>query len=118
MISLEVDLGSRSYPIYIGENLLQDSSVFAKHVRGHLSIIVTNPTISSLYGHLVESTLKNIGQQVVQVVIPEGEEHKTWQTLQLIFDGLMNAGADRKSTIFALGECCWRYGRLCCLHPL
>ena len=103
MISLEVELGSRSHPIYIGEHLLQDSNLFAKHVRGHLSIIVTNPTISALYGHQVESTLKKVGQQVVQVVIPEGEEYKTWETLQLIFDGLMKAGADRKSTIFALG---------------
>jgi len=103
MKSLEVDLGNRSYPIYIGENLLQDSTIFAKHIQGHLSIIVTNPTISKLYGQQVESTLKNIGQKVVQVIIPEGEEYKTWQTLQLIFDGLMSAGADRKSTIFALG---------------
>jgi 3-dehydroquinate synthase len=103
MNTLQVDLGNRSYPIYIGENLLQNHALFAPHVRGHLSIIVTNPTIAPLYADHVEESLKKIGQKVVRVIIPDGEAHKNWETLQLIFNGLMEAGADRKSTIIALG---------------
>jgi 3-dehydroquinate synthase len=103
MNTLQVDLGNRSYPIYIGENLLQNHALFAQHVRGHLSIIVTNPTIAPLYADEVENSLKKIDQQVVRVIIPDGEAHKNWETLQLIFNGLMEAGADRKSTIIALG---------------
>ncbi len=103
MKTLQVDLGIRSYPIYIGENLIQNHELFAPHVRGHLSIIVTNPTIAPLYADQVENALKQIGQQVVRVIIPDGEAHKNWETLQLIFNGLMEAGADRKSTIIALG---------------
>lgn len=101
MRSLQVELGDRSYPIYIGENLLQDTALYAKHVQGHLSIIVSNPTIASLYADPVEQALRDIGQQVVRIILPDGEAHKNWETLQIIFDGLMKAGADRKSTIFA-----------------
>lgn len=103
MRSLQVELGDRSYPIYIGENLLQDTALYAKHVQGHLSIIVSNPTIAALYADPVEQSLRAIGQQVVRIILPDGEAHKNWETLQMIFDGLMKAGADRKSTIFALG---------------
>jgi 3-dehydroquinate synthase len=103
MKTLHLDLGTRSYPIYIGENLLGDSSLFAKHVTGHLSIVVTNVTVAPLYADQVEKSLRAIGQQVVRIVLPDGEEHKHWQTLQTIFDGLLKSGADRKSTIFALG---------------
>ncbi len=103
MKTLQVKLGDRSYPIYIGENLLQDFGLFSKHVKGHLSFIVTNPTIESLYANQVEASLIKAGQKVVRVILPEGEAFKNWETLQLIFDGLLKAGADRKSTIFALG---------------
>ena len=103
MKNLQVNLADRSYPIYIGENLLQDANLLGKHVTGHISFIITNPTIASLYADQVESSLQKAGQKVVRIVLPEGEEFKNWETLQLIFDGLLQAGADRKSTIIALG---------------
>jgi len=103
MKSLIVELGERSYPIYIGEHLLSNASIFAGHVSGHLSIIITNETVAPLYADTVETTLKEIGQQVVRIVLPDGEAFKNWETLQKIFDGLLIHGADRKSTIFALG---------------
>jgi 3-dehydroquinate synthase len=103
MKTLTVHLGERSYPIYIGENLLNQPSLFKPHVKGHLSIIVTNVTVAPLYADQVESSLHQIGQEVVRIVLPDGEAHKNWETLQTIFDGLLKSGADRKSTIFALG---------------
>lgn len=103
MKSLHLELGSRSYPIYIGENLLEQQDLLARHIHGHLSIIVTNPTVAALYAQRVENALVKIGQKVVRVILPDGEAHKNWSTLQLIFDGLIQAGADRKSTIIALG---------------
>ena len=103
MKNLQVNLVDRSYPIYIGENLLQDSNLLGKHVKGNLSFIITNPTIESLYAHQVESSLIKAGQKVIRIILPDGETFKNWETLQLIFDGLLKAGADRKSTIFALG---------------
>jgi 3-dehydroquinate synthase len=103
MKTLHLELGERSYPIYIGEHLLQNDSLFKEHIHGHLSLIVTNPTVEALYADTVESSLLKIGQKVVRVVIPEGEAVKNWETMQLIFDGLLQSGADRKSTIIALG---------------
>jgi 3-dehydroquinate synthase len=103
MKTLTVDLGNRSYPIYIGENLLSRAELFEKHVSGHLSVIITNDTVAPLYADLVESTLQSVGQQTIRIVLPDGESFKTWETLQKIFDGLLSSGADRKSTIFALG---------------
>lgn len=103
MKTIRVDLGDRSYPIYIGENLIDDSNLYQPHIRGQLSAIVTNSTIEPLYADRVEKALSAIGQKVVRIVLPDGEVHKTWETLQLIFDGLLRAGADRKSTVIALG---------------
>jgi len=103
MKTLNLELGERSYPIYIGEHLLQNDSLFKEHIHGHLSLIVTNPTVAALYANTVEASLLKIGQKVVRVVIPEGEAFKNWETMQLIFDGLLQSGADRKSTIIALG---------------
>jgi 3-dehydroquinate synthase len=101
--TLQVHLGDRSYPIYLGQNLLDNSELFAKHVTGRLSVIITNLTIQPLFAHRVEASLKKIGQQVVSIVLPDGESHKNWETLQIIFDGLLKSSADRQTTIFALG---------------
>jgi 3-dehydroquinate synthase len=101
--TLQVHLGDRSYPIYLGQDLLDNSELFAKHVTGRLSVIITNLTIQPLFAHRVEASLKKIGQQVVSIVLPDGESHKNWETLQIIFDGLLKSSADRQTTIFALG---------------
>ena len=100
---LEVDLGERSYPIYIGQDLLDDASLFAKHTSGSLSVLITNVTVAPLYAGRVQASLEAIGQRVIQIVLPDGEAFKNWETLQTIFTGLLEAGADRKTTIFALG---------------
>jgi 3-dehydroquinate synthase len=103
MKTIQVELGARSYPIYIGENLIDQIELYRPHINGRLSAIVTNATIEPLYADRVEKALTSLGQQVVRIVLPDGEAFKTWETLQLIFDGLLRAGADRKSTVIALG---------------
>ncbi len=103
MKTIRVELGDRSYPIYIGVDLLKQTDLFAPHLKGKLTAIVTNTTVDPIYGAQVQKTLENLGQRVVKIILPDGEVHKHWETLQLIFDGLLKAGADRKSTIVALG---------------
>jgi 3-dehydroquinate synthase len=103
MKTIHVELGTRSYPIYIGPNLIDQIELYRPHINGQLSAIVTNATIEPLYADRVENALTSLGQQVVRIVLPDGEVYKTWDTLQLIFDGLLRAGADRKSTVIALG---------------
>ncbi|MFC3607758.1 3-dehydroquinate synthase [Stutzerimonas tarimensis] len=101
MQSLQVELGDRSYPIYIGERLLEDGDLLKRHIRGKQVAIVSNETVAPLYLELVLRALA--GFSVTSVVLPDGEAHKNWQTLQLIFDGLLEARHDRRTTVVALG---------------
>lgn len=98
---LEVDLGERSYPIYVGEGLLSRVEHFAPHIAGKQVAIVTNTTIEPLYLKTLQETLSGYQQKVV--VLPDGEAFKNWETLQLIFDGLLQARHDRRTTVIALG---------------
>lgn len=101
MRTLNVDLADRSYPIYIGDGLLDDPRYFEPHIRGRQVAIVTNETIAPLYLDRLKKTLS--GYNVTTVVLPDGEAYKQWETLQLIFDGLLQARHDRKTTLVALG---------------
>jgi len=101
--TLNVNLGDRSYPIFIGQDLLDDAQLFAQFSTSSASFIVTNTTVEALYADRLEASLKANGQQVVRIVLPDGEGFKTWETLQTIFTGLLESNADRKATIFALG---------------
>jgi 3-dehydroquinate synthase len=101
MQTLNVDLGERSYPIYIGAELLARSNVLASHIVGRHVAIVTNETVAPLYLAQLERLLE--GYAVTSLVLPDGERYKTWETLQLIFDGLLGARHDRRTTVIALG---------------
>ena len=101
MQTLHVDLGERSYPIFIGEQLLGRGELLAQYIRGKQVAIITNETVSPLY--IERFTQSLAGFNVIPVVLPDGEAHKNWQTLQLIFDALLSARLDRTATIIALG---------------
>lgn len=101
MQTLKVDLGERSYPIYIGEGLLDQPELLAPHIASRQVAIVSNETVAPLY---LERLSKALGAySVLPVVLPDGEAHKNWETLQLIFDGLLTARHDRRTTVVALG---------------
>lgn len=101
MQTLKVDLGERSYPIYIGEGLLDQPEWLTPHIAGRQVAIVSNETVAPLY---LERLSKTLGAySVLPVVLPDGEAHKNWETLQLIFDGLLTARHDRRTTVVALG---------------
>lgn len=103
MITVNVDLGERAYPINIGTGLIARTELFAPHIAGNSVTIVTNTTVDPLYGDTLRAALAPLGKRVTTVVLPDGEAHKTWQTLNLIFDALLGAQADRKTTLIALG---------------
>lgn len=98
---LEVDLGERSYPIYIGENLITRSEFYKNHIPSKQVLVVTNVTIAPLYLEQVKSALTDF--QVEVVVLPDGEEYKTINTLDDIFTGLLSKRFDRGCTLIALG---------------
>lgn len=103
MINVQVELGERAYPIHIGAGLIDRAELFAPHVRGKRIAIVTNTTVEPLYGARVRAALESLDKHVQTVVLPDGEAHKSWQTLNLIFDALLEQHADRKVTLIALG---------------
>ena len=102
-LTLNVDLGERSYPIVIGPGLLDDGALLARHIQGQKVAIVTNTTVAPLYLERVAGHLRGAGREVVEIVLPDGEEHKNWQSLNLVYDALLQAKCDRKTTLVALG---------------
>jgi len=103
MQTLEVALGERSYPIHIGAGLLARPELFAPHVRGRFAPVVTNATVAPLYAEAIERTLEAAGARTLRIVLPDGEAHKDWQTLDRIFARLLEARADRRTILVALG---------------
>lgn len=104
MKTLHVDLANRSYPIYIGTNLLEQKALFEPHLKSSTTVfIVSNTTVAPLYAKTLINTLSQLGKTFRLLELPDGESFKDWQHLQLIFDELLAHGADRQSMIIALG---------------
>ncbi len=101
MQTLQVNLAERSYPIYIGSGLLARGDLWASHIAGRQVAIVTNETVAPLYLDVVRAALAKY--ELATIVLPDGEAFKNWETLQQIFDGLLGARHDRRTTVVALG---------------
>ena len=97
---LQVDLGDRSYPIFIGSAELSRINLDT-YIQGQKVLIVTNDTIAPLYLDLVIDGLSE--KQVDVVVLPDGERFKNLDHLNLIFTTLLENQHDRKTTLIALG---------------
>jgi 3-dehydroquinate synthase len=101
MKKLLVELGDRSYPIYIGSGLLNQSELYAQHIKARQVVVVTNTTIAPLY---LDKILNNLlGFDVETVILPDGEQFKTLETVTHIFDKLLVSKFSRNSTLIALG---------------
>jgi len=99
---VRIELGERSYPIHIGEGLIGQIAALGLPAA-HAALIVTNTIVGPLYARALQASLQPHYAQVGVVVLPDGEAHKTWTTLQLIFDALLERGSDRKTVVYALG---------------
>lgn len=100
---VRIDLGQRSYSIVIGDGLLQDPATWEGLPKAAAALVVTNTTVKPLYCAQLQAALQKHYGKIHVVTLPDGEEHKHWQTLNLIFDALLERGADRKTVLFALG---------------
>ncbi|MGK0271015.1 MAG: 3-dehydroquinate synthase [Cocleimonas sp.] len=101
MNTLNVDLGDRSYPIFIGAGILNNSSLIQPYIKGRTTAVVSNTTVAPLYLkpiHKFTSEYKNI-----DVILPDGEEFKTMDTLGQVHTEMLTARCDRKTTLIALG---------------
>jgi 3-dehydroquinate synthase len=103
VVTVQVALGSRSYPIHIGSRLLNRVDLILPHLAQPRVAIVTNPTVAVLYLDALTQALTQAGVAVLPVTVPDGELFKTWQTLNGIFDTLLSNRCERKTTLIALG---------------
>ena len=101
METLTVALGERSYPIHIGQELLQQPELLTGHIRGRQVMVVTNDTIAPLY---LDAVMRLLGDfDVETVILPDGEQYKNLDTLNSIFDALLKHRFNRSCTLVALG---------------
>ncbi|ASP37465.1 3-dehydroquinate synthase [Bacterioplanes sanyensis] len=101
MNKLQVELGERSYPIYIGRQLISDSQFYTPHIRGSQVLVISNETVAPLYLGAVRHALSDY--QLNEVILPDGEQFKTMDVLNHIFDGLLSHQHNRSTTLVALG---------------
>lgn len=101
MQTLNLDLGDRSYPIYIGQGLLQQHALLTEQVQGKSCVTVSNTTIAPLYLEPINAALNAYKHSAT--LLPDGEAYKNLETLNQIYTHLLESKADRKTTLIALG---------------
>lgn len=101
MKNVHVNLGDRSYPIYVGEGLLSQSDLIEPFLGSGKAVVISNETIAPLYGEQVKELLGD--HYAEEIILPDGEEHKHLDTISLIYDRLMAGKYDRNTTLVALG---------------
>lgn len=99
--ALTVDLGERSYPIYIGAGLIDQPALFAPAIVGQQVLVVSNTTVAPLYMERVRSALAAFDCDAIE--LPDGEVYKNLDTVNLIFDRLLEKRFERSCTLVALG---------------
>lgn len=101
MSMLNVDLGDRSYPIHIAEDLLGNADLIRPFIAGQQVMVISNETVAPLYLDALVESLS--GLQVYSHILPDGEEYKNLDVLDGIFDALLRVPCDRQTTMIALG---------------
>ncbi len=103
MQTLTVELGDRAYPIHIGTGLLEQGELLRPHLAQKRVAIVTNTTVAPLYLDKLTRTLQQLEVNVLPIVLPDGEAYKNSDTLNRIYDALLQHRCERKTTLIALG---------------
>lgn len=103
MQTLKVELANRSYPIHIGRNLIADASLILPHLKRKHVAIVTNTTVAPLYLAKLTQTLEAADVRVIPIILPDGEAYKNTETLNSIYDVLLQNRCERSTTLIALG---------------
>ncbi|MCX8565828.1 MAG: 3-dehydroquinate synthase [Glomeribacter sp. 1016415] len=103
MLTVNVNFVSHAYPIHIGAGLLDRTELFVPYLKGSSVALITNATLEPLYAARLKAALAPLGKELIQIVLPDGEAYKNWETLNFIFTKLLEAHADRKTTLIALG---------------
>lgn len=104
MRSVRVELGDRSYPIYIGQGLLDQVGSFL-HERHPLAefFIITDETVARLYGDQVRKSITNAGLSGTFLIVPPGEQSKSFEQSQYLYTEMIRRAASRAAIVVALG---------------
>ena len=100
---IRIELADRGYDILVGSGLLDRPETYADLPAGASAVIVTNVTVAPLLAERLSATLRGRYSSVRVIELPDGEAHKNWVTLNRIFDEMLGANCDRKTTLYALG---------------
>ena len=103
MQTLRVELGSRAYSIFIGSGFIARPEMLVPFIRSARVAVVTNATVAPLYLERLAAGLAASGLDVVRIVLPDGEAYKNWETLNSVYDRLLEGRCDRQTTLIALG---------------
>lgn len=103
MQTLKVELANRSYPIHIGTGLITNADLIVPHLKRKHVAVVTNTTVAPLYLQQLTQTLNDAGVTVIPIILPDGEAYKNGETLNLIYDALLQHRCERSTTLIALG---------------
>jgi 3-dehydroquinate synthase len=101
MQTLTVNLGERSYPILIGSGLLRSPTLLASHIPAGELLLISNTVVAPLYAERLKSALP--GRRMIELILPDGESHKTLATASRVFDVMMANHLGRDAVILALG---------------
>ena len=101
--TVHVELGERSYPIRIGRGLLSQPELLLPYLEQERVVIITNPVVGDLYLARLSAGLTASCVAVAPIIVPDGEDQKSWGTLNTIFDRLLANRSERKTTLIALG---------------
>ena len=103
MQQVTVELGDRSYPIQVGAGILARNAALLALAEGRSVAIVTDTVVDRLFGDVLAAGLKGVAHRLLRVVLPPGEDTKSWESLNLVFDNLLESRFDRNSLVVALG---------------
>ena len=98
-----IALQERSYDVHIGAGLLHDAAAWQGLPAASCAVIVSNATVAALYEPALRAALAPHFARVLCVLLPDGEAHKNWSSLNLVFERLLAEACDRKTVLFALG---------------
>jgi len=102
--TLDVPLGERSYPIHVGAGLIRDAgALLAPILPRPRVVIVSNPRVAKLWLDPLQASFAAAGIDAEPILVPEGETHKTWATVYDVLTRLLERGAERTTTVVALG---------------
>ena len=102
MKTINIDLGDRSYPIYVGDQLIDNPTVLLNHIHTRTIVVVTNTTVAPLYLDTVTQSLRD-NTHIIPIILPDGEQYKNTETLNTIYEVLLKNKCDREVMLIALG---------------